>query len=333
MIRLLAKGHNITLFTSRSGNNPEAESIEGINIIRRGGKYSVYKEAKEYTKSSKGDYDLIIDEINAKPFLGPEMTNGTPIMALFHQLIKEEWFYETSFPLNLICYYFLERQWLRPYRNTPTITVSMSSKRDLESLGFRQIYLVPNGLSIKPLENLGNKETHPTIIFIGRLKKHKLPNHAIAAFRIIKNRLKDSRMWVIGEGDMKTSLERKTPNGVTFFGRVSDSQKYDLLSRAHLVLMPSVREGWGQVVTESNAMGTPVIGYDVPGLRDSIQNGKTGVLSPFNSPPVMASHAMHLLENKQMLDNYSHQALIYAKQFSWDKSAERFNQIICNLFN
>jgi glycosyltransferase involved in cell wall biosynthesis len=50
------------------------------------------------------------------------------------------------------------------------------------------------------------------------------------------------------------------------------------LSRAHIILVPAVREGWGLVVTEANAMGTPAIGYDdVPGLRDSIRHGETGI--------------------------------------------------------
>ena len=50
------------------------------------------------------------------------------------------------------------------------------------------------------------------------------------------------------------------------------------MSRAHVLLVPGVREGWGLVVTEANAMGTPAMAYDVPGLQDSVINGVTGKL-------------------------------------------------------
>ncbi len=49
------------------------------------------------------------------------------------------------------------------------------------------------------------------------------------------------------------------------------------MSRAHIILVPAVREGLGLVVTEANALGTPAVGYDVPGLRDSIRHAKTGI--------------------------------------------------------
>ncbi len=58
--------------------------------------------------------------------------------------------------------------------------------------------------------------------------------------------------------------------GVTFLGHVSEEEKRERLARAHALVATSVREGWGLVVTEAAASGTVSIGYDVPGLRDSI---------------------------------------------------------------
>jgi glycosyltransferase involved in cell wall biosynthesis len=331
LTRLVEKGHNLTLFTQTSYGNPETETLDGINIVRRGGKYSVYKKAMEYAKIVKGHYDLFIDEINAKPFFRSETVGNTPVLTLIHQLMKEVWLYETPFPLNYLFFYVLEKKWLLSHKSTPTITVSNSSMRDLESLGYKQVYLVPNGLAVKPLDRLRVKESVPTVAFIGRLKRYKLPSHALSAFRIIKKTIPDCRMWIIGDGEMRTSLEKEKPRDTIFFGRVPEREKYDLLSRAHIVLMPSVREGWGLVVTEANAMGTPVIGYNVPGLMDSIVDGKTGLLSQFKSPSRMALQAVELLRNRELLDNYSYNALNYSKQFSWDKSAEKFNQIVINV--
>jgi glycosyltransferase involved in cell wall biosynthesis len=100
------------------------------------------------------------------------------------------------------------------------------------------------------------------------------------------------------------------------------------LSKAHITLVPATREGWGLVVTESNAVGTPVVAYNVPGLRDSVKDGETGVLIKENSPESLASSAINLLEDRSLLEQYSLRALLFSKQFSWDTTAEMFDKVI-----
>jgi glycosyltransferase involved in cell wall biosynthesis len=252
-------------------------------------------------------------------------------LALFHQLIHEEWFYETPFPLNYICYYYLERKWLSSYRDIPTATVSVSSRQNLKEYGFKRVHVVPMGLSVKPLEKVEEKESTPTLVFIGRLKRHKLADHALRAFALIKEKLPDSKMWVIGDGPMRKELEKMNLADVVFYGHVKNELKYSLLRKAHVVLMPSVREGWGLVVTESNAMGTPVVAYSVPGLRDSVIDGKTGILVKDNSPKNLASSSVALLTNRDLLRKYSNDALAFSTQFSWDKTASAFDRLIREL--
>jgi glycosyltransferase involved in cell wall biosynthesis len=327
MSRLVKKGHNMTLFTASIPSGVQSENIDGVRIIRDGGKYTLYSKARKYYKRYNNNYNLIIDEINAKPFLNPKIANGKSILAIFHQLIKEEWFYETRFPLNYI-YYYLEKRWLHPYKNTITITVSNSSRSDLESLGFNKVFVVPIGISVIPLANLCKKECNPTVAFIGRLKKHKLPHHAIEAFLLIKKEIPNAKMWIIGDGELYSELKKYDTEDVIFYGHVENDLKYDLLSKVHIVLVPSVREGWGLIVTESNAMGTPVIGYNVPGLKDSIKDRVTGILTEENSPKSLADCAVSLLRDQTLLSKYSTNSLEYSKRFSWDKTADIFDEII-----
>jgi glycosyltransferase involved in cell wall biosynthesis len=331
MLRLAKMGYDMTLFCPSIPNALNKEEIDGVKIVRSGGKYTVYSKAKEFYKMNKNHYDFVIDEINAKPFLSLGIVRGKPILALFHQLIHEEWFYETPFPLNYICYYYLERKWLSAYKDIPTATVSVSSEQDLKEYGFKNVFVVPMGLSVKPLEKVEEKESVPTIVFIGRLKRHKLPDHALRAFALIKEELPDSKMWVIGDGLMRKELERINIKDVTFYGHVKNELKYELLRKAHIVLMPSVREGWGLVVTEANAMGTPVVAYNVPGLRDSVLDGKTGILLNGNSPQNLAHGAISLLNDRALLKKYSTDALEFSTQFSWDNTAAAFDKLIRQL--
>jgi glycosyltransferase involved in cell wall biosynthesis len=331
MLRLAKMGHHMTLFCPLTPNLLKREEIDGVEIIRNGGKYSIYRKAKEFFRKNRDNYDFVIDEINAKPFLSPDIIGDKPILALFHQLIHKEWFLEVPFPLSYICYYYLENKWLSNYKDIPTATVSRSSEQDLKKFGFKRVFVVPMGLSVKPIETIQEKEHDPTVVFIGRLKRHKLPDHAIQAFSIIKQRLPDSKMWVIGDGPMLKKLKKTNVRDVVFYGHIENSLKYDLLRKAHLVLVPSVRGGWGLVVTESNAMGTPVVAYDVPGLRDSVVDGKTGILVKENSVQDLAQAAISLLNDRSVLKRYSSEALTYSKNFSWDKTAAEFDKIIKQL--
>jgi glycosyltransferase involved in cell wall biosynthesis len=327
---LAQKGHHITLFTSHFPNAPLNEKMDDINIVRGGSNnYGVYQKARDYYKKHKDEYDIVIDEINVKPFLTPRFVkDGKPVIALIHQLSRELFLTELPFPLNYIGYH-LENRWLSCYRDITTLTVSDSTRKDLEYLGLRKVSIVPEGLSCTPLNRVPEKDTTPTIVFLGRLKRHKRPDHAIRAFSLIKKRIPNARLWIIGDGYMREELERKCNiGGVTFYGRVSSEFKYRLLSKAHIVLVPSTREGWGLVVTESNAMGTPVVAYNVPGLRDSVIHEKTGILAENCSPEALAQSAISLFEDKDHLCELSCNALDLSRQYSWDKTVEVFEKTI-----
>src|SRR6185503_10889413 len=295
---------SITLFAaSFPGCNP-FEVMDGVRIVRDGSKYSVYKKAKEFYNKKKDHYDLVVDEINTKPFGTPSFVKDKPIVALIHQLAREFWFYETKFPINVLGYYFLEKYWLSKYRNVPTITVSHSTEEDLRKWGFNNVKVVPEGLSFSPLQSYPEKEIKPTVLFVGRLKKAKKPDEALRAFRRIKDEISDARMWIVGSGymeqDLKVLAERMFPTNsadITIFGRQTQQRKLELMSRAHILLVPGVREGWGLVVTESSAMGTPSVAYDVHGLRDSVIDGSTGTLVPAGDHVAMAIEAVELLRN------------------------------------
>jgi len=270
----------------------------------------------------------VIDEINTKPFMTPKFVkDGTPIIALIYQLAREFWFLETPFPVSWIGYHLLEDQWLKKYRNIPTLTISHSTKEDLINLGFKKVTIVPIGLNIHSLSEVPEKEDTPTFIFLGRMGHAKCPDHVLAAFQHIKREIPDARLWMVGNGAMRQKLENKKIDGVTFFGYVSSEKKLKFLSRAHAILVPGVREGWGLVVTEANAMGTPAIAYDVHGLRDSVKDGKTGLLTESN-PESMAKEVLRFFEDDDLRDRLTHGALKDAGDYDWDKSAEETLKII-----
>ena len=126
------------------------------------------------------------------------------------------------------------------------------------------------------------REPRPTVVFVGRLSANKRPEDAIRAFGFLRETTPNAVLWIIGSGQMEDKLRLSAPEGVQFLGKLSESQKIERLARAHVLIMTSVREGWGLVVTEAAAVGTPVIAYDVAGLSDSVRasNGELSAPNP-----------------------------------------------------
>jgi glycosyltransferase involved in cell wall biosynthesis len=324
-------GHKVSLFTAKFRGGKENEVDGGVNIVRSGGRYSVYWKAREYYDrfSSKEQYDIVIDEINTKPFMTPKFVRkGEKIIALIHQLAREYWFYETPFPISYLGYYFFEERWLKNYRMIPTVTVSESSRKDLVDLGFRRVFVVGEGLNFKPIEEIGEKEPYPVMVFAGRLKKAKRPDHAIEAFKIVKNRVPDAELWMIGDGYFREKLMRITGEGVRFFGSVSSEERRQLIKKAWVLVNPSVREGFGLNVIEANALGVPCVAYDAPGLRDAVQHGKTGILVKSGNIEALAEAINLVLTNDDIRRKLSESALAYSKSFSWDKVAGEFMGVL-----
>jgi glycosyltransferase involved in cell wall biosynthesis len=325
--RWVKNGNDLTLFTSTFAGCKKEEVSEGVTIIRSGGRFNVYNQAKKFYDCyfKNQHFDVVIDEINTRPFFCPKyVRNGETVIALIHQLAKEFWFYEVPFPASYIGYYLLEDYWLKQYANMPTFTVSKSTSDDLLNLGFKNITILPEGLNFDPLIDLPVKETKPIMAFSGRLKRAKRPDHAIEAFKLLKKRIPQSELWIFGDGPYRKKLEVIAGPDVRFFGNLPTANRLELIKSCWILLVPGVREGWGLNVTEANALGTPAVAYDVPGLRDSIKNGKTGLLVKAGDITSLANAAISLSNNPVELQSLSYNALNYSKSFKWDNTANEF---------
>ena len=334
--RWVKAGHEVTLFTSEfPGSKPE-EFLDGVRVVRAGGKYSVYGKAKRWYKKcfSKENYDVVIDEVNTVPFFTPKfVNNGERVVALVHQLAREYWFYEMPFPVSYVGYHFFEERWLKNYVDVPTIAVSESTRQDLLDLGFKRVFVVPEGLNFTPLSVVPDKAPRPIVVFAGRLKRAKRPDHAVKAFKLVRDKIPEAELLVLGNGPFKKDLEKMAGAGVRFFSGLNNAERRDLIRNVSVLVNPSVREGWGLNVIEANAFGVPCVVYDVAGLRDSVKDGVTGLLAESGNTKDLAEKIVTVLKDDKLRARFSKNALEYAKQFSWDKTAEEFMKVIEQSFN
>ena len=267
---LVKRGHSVTLFVSAVEAKPGEEVVEGVRIIRRGGRLGVYREARKFWKTEgEGRFDVVIDEVNTRPFLTPRYIKSTPIVALIHQLARDVWRYEVPAPVGLVGRYIFEPWWLRSYRNVPVITDSASSAESFEAYGIHGAHPLPIGAA--PIDKpMVDKETSPTVVFLARLVQSKRPHHIVAAFAKLQTEFPDAQLWLIGDGPYRATIAKDAGPNVHLLGRVSSREREERLARAHVLVAASVREGWGLNVSEASACGTPTIGYRAPGLVDSV---------------------------------------------------------------
>jgi glycosyltransferase involved in cell wall biosynthesis len=290
----------VTLFAAAAEGRPAREIVEGVEIVRDGGRLSVYSAARRFWSSREsGSYDVVVDEINTRPFLTPRWIHDTPVVALIHQLAREIWSYEMPFPISFLGRHVLEPWWLRAYREVPALTVSVSSAESLaRHHGWRDVTVVPEGYTPHPVPNV-TKERDPTVAFLGRLVAMKRPDDAVEAFRLLADRFESARLWVIGDGPLLPRLRADAPAHVEFLGRVDREELLKRLARAHVLVSTSVREGWGLNVSEAAACGTPTIAYAVPGLVDSVQASRGALVEP--TPAALAAALASFFEGSLQL--------------------------------
>jgi glycosyltransferase involved in cell wall biosynthesis len=247
-----------------------------------------------YRQSIRQRFDVVIDEVNTMPFFTP-LWAGIPSLMLMFQLAREVWWYESPFPVNAMGY-FVEPVYLKQYRHVPVFTISKSTESDLRRLGFKgPITVMPIGIEDVPPMSEARPET-PTFLYVGRLAPSKRIDHMVRALAQFRAATGTGVLWLVGAGSERYQRSLVTlardlciESSIVFWGRVPAFDKHRLMAQAHCLLMTSVREGWGLVVTEANACGTPAIVYDVPGLRDSVRNESTGLVVPPNPSSLMAA--------------------------------------------
>jgi glycosyltransferase involved in cell wall biosynthesis/O-antigen/teichoic acid export membrane protein len=327
--RWVKEGHEVTLLASGFPGAASMAEIDGVRVRRFGRLRSGSFHALVQRELARAHgYDAVVESINTIPYLTPMWRRRLPpTLALIHQLAADVWDAELPKPFARIGR-GVEQLLLRTYRNARVVAVSESTRTDLLGLGFTDVCVVPPGRDEPPDLRGFAKEPTPTFLFVGRLAANKRPDHAVEAFKTIKRTLPSAQLWIVGTGPLEGALASTAPDGVTLLGRLPRAELFERMARAHVLLVPSVREGWGLVVIEANSVGTPAVGYDVPGLRDSIRRGLTGFLVPGGDAAALGAQAASFVADANRYPSTRLLAIEWAKGFSWDRTAAELLSLV-----
>jgi len=339
--QLAAGGIDVTLRTARYAGALRRDVVDGVHISRAGGRYTVYIWAGLAMVASRiglgplrrSRPDVVIDSQNGLPFLA-RLAFGRRVVVLVHHCHRDQWPVAGRF---LARFGWFVESWLSPrlHRDNQYVTVSLPSVRDLTDLGVdaNRVAVVRNGLDEAPPDTLtGERSTTPRAVVLSRLVPHKQIEDALDAVAVLRTRIPELHLDVIGGGWWQDRLVRRAEklgisDVVTFHGHVDDVTKHAVVQRCWVHLLPSAKEGWGLAVIEAAQHGVPTIGYRCAGgLADSVVDGVTGVL--VDNHDELVDRFEQLLTDNVLRDELGAKAEARSREFSWPQSASAMRTVL-----
>lgn len=181
----------------------------------------------------------------------------------------------------------------------------------------RRLEVVPPGVDLPELQPSLREEGR--MLYLGRLEREKNPLAAVSVMqRVIANR-PGWRGVVVGTGRLDAAVREavRESDAITVLGHIDDDAVSRELMRASVLLMPSRFEGLGLVALEAQARGTPVVGYEVTGLRDSVREG--GILVEAGDAEALRRATLRVLEDGVLAAELGRRGREFvAREHAWD---------------
>lgn len=322
--RLADNGNEIIWISRRFRGSKKIEFLNGVKFIRLGNRFTVYPLAILVALRLRPTF--IFDSINVIPFFTP-LIRRIRILAMIHHIIPHSVIEQKIGRLSVFADFIQLKLVPFLYRNTLVFANSESTKKDLVSLGFQNIWLTHLGVDF-PVFN-DNVEKQKLVVAAGALRPWKRPDHILKAFLRMPE---DWKLIIFGRpesknivSDLKVEINRlKIPDRVQVLSDISDEQRSELYRVSSIAAIASEKEGWGFAAIEPQAFGCPVVGYDVPGIRDSVVNNKTGILVPEGDISALSEALIKLAKDPVLCKSFSENAMKWSKSFTWESSFQDF---------
>jgi glycosyltransferase involved in cell wall biosynthesis len=314
---MVARGDRVTLLCA----GPAAE--HGYRVIENGGTYSQFLRAPLAYWRRLRDADLVVEVCNGMPFLSP-LWCKRPLICLVNHMHTELWPLRFPAPVAAAGRFAEGRLMPWAHRNNLFLTVSDSTADALRKTGVGQdrIRQICNGV-VQP-DPATPRSPQPLFLALGRLADYKRIDLLLKLWTRVRP-VVGGTLVIAGDGPERPRIEAMAGPGVIVAGRVSEEEKHRLLCAAWLLLHPALIEGWGIVVAEAAIRGTPAVGFDVPGLRDSVVSGQTGLL--VGGEGEFASAWASLALNHQARRAMGAAARERAERLHWSLAVDGFAQV------
>jgi glycosyltransferase involved in cell wall biosynthesis len=326
--RIAARGHAVTELVSSFPGSAERGELDAIRLERVAPLPTYYPRAaiRCARATRRGDADVVVECLNKLPFLAP-LYSARPVLGLCHHLFGATAFRQVAWPVAAAVV-AVEHAVPRAYRRAPIVAISESTRDDLVARGIAagQIEVQHPGIRRPETAAAPIAQRPPLVVYVGRLEAYKRIDLVLDAIAQLAARRPGLKLALLGRGAERPRLERHAAalgiaDRVEFAGFVSDAERDAWLARSRVCVCASRKEGFGLTVIEANALGTPNVAADAPGLRDTVRHGETGFLVADGDAAGFAERIDTLLCDDALAERMSLAALEWSQRFDWEIAA------------
>lgn len=233
-----------------------------------------------------------------------------------------------------IAYSYARRLILKHFRYDAVVSVS-DELREVLSEFHPVVRFIPNGVNVNDFpmpSGYGEKQ----ILFVGRLRPKKNASDAVRAMAIVREEHPEAVLHIVGEGPMREDIEATIERvglreNVVMHGYVDDEALYELYGRCSMFVLPSEWEGHPLVLLEAWASGMVVVGTNVEGIREFMDD-RFGELVPLNDSKALGQTLSQLLEDSRNTEERGVVAREFVQcEYSWESTVERTYELYRDL--
>lgn len=341
---LMERGHEVIIITPdpRQSNEEAPANVHLVGTstelntpFRTKADISIHagpREVNAYLEEQ--NFDIIHFHEPWVPILSRQLLNRAecPVVATFHAKLPEAWLYRTI------------GKAAKPYTKSfikdidHMVAASDPAAEHINSLIDDEVQIIYNGVDltkynseiIEPIKKYDDGTK--TILFVNRLEKRKGPDLLLRAYKNIVEDHNDVRLLIASDGDMRKKLEayvelNELPN-VEFLGFIDDETKVRLYRTADLYCSPApYGEGFGIVLLEAMAMGTPYIAGDNAGYRYATGDRSDDYLVDPTQPLLLAKKITEMLYDEQKQQSFKDWAADRVKNYDYRVVVDEYEAI------
>lgn len=312
------KGHKVTIASVNSKRSDVFFSLDNRITVkhcgidrehqtRKGFLYAV----RDVLKESSDDVAIGCQEsINLGMILFKNKFSGKVIVS---QHNTHDFFTTKRLILNCLFYRFADKLFL----------LTENDKRFYEKRYVRNCIVVPNAYHGE-VAGRSKLDAH-VIINVARLSKVKQHDRLIRAFSKIHEEHQDWKLKIVGDGEELDNLlalvkQLNLESSVIFTGFCTDVLQQ--MQKASMFVLSSWNEGFPLVILEAMVCGLPIIGFDIPSVREEVKDG--GLLVALNDEDALTDAMKKLIKDTEMRKAYGEKAYKMSKEYSVEKIGERW---------
>jgi glycosyltransferase involved in cell wall biosynthesis len=211
------------------------------------------------------------------------------------------------------------------------IVLTEYMKKELQKIYYGKILVIPNGIELDNYKNLQKQNfrlnNKKIIMFLGTLRLVKGLKYLIKAMELIQAEMENTILMIIGDGEDRKSLEAMViklhlEKVVIFNGKIPNKDIPKYLVQGDVFVLPSLSEGFPNVLLEAMAAGLPIVSTNVNGLSEIIINEENGYLVEPKNPQQLADKLLQILKNPIQSKKFSNNNIEKVKNYSWKNVIE-----------